>query len=262
MDTTTFSIALVAGVLAAFNPCGFALLPAYLSALVIGGEGDNKSRAAVYLRAFRFSAGMALGLVAVFATFALVISPLSISLEAYLPVLTAVIGAGLILLGVQLLRGKSIIVRRFFNPNIAPRKEFLTQVGYGVTFALGSLSCTIGPFLAISTTALASGSLFTTLFTFALYGIGMALVVLLLALITAATNKALISRIRAATPVIEKISAILVVLVGIYISIYAWYELQAYAGLAVENPVIEFALAIQSSLVEAAATVLTFLHLL
>lgn len=262
IESSSLSIAFVAGVLAAFNPCGFALLPAYLSVLVVGGQDQNPSRAAAYLRAARFSAGMALGLVTVFAAFALVVTPLSLSIEEYLPIFTAVIGMSLVLLGVQLFRGKSITLRRFLNPNIAPKQEFVTQVGYGVTFALGSLSCTIGPFLAISSTALASGSPLTIVLTFGLYGLGMAAVVLILALITAATNKALIARIRSATPVIEKISAALVFVVGLYITVYAWYEIQSYAGKSADNPIIEFALSIQGTLVQWAVTILTFFNLL
>ncbi len=205
---------------------------------------------------------MALGLVAVFAAFALVVTPLSLSIEEYLPILTAVIGLSLLVLGVQLIRGKSITIRRFLNPNIAPKKQFLTQVGYGATFALGSLSCTIGPFLAITSTALASGSALTIALTFSLYGLGMAAVVLILSLITAATNKALVARIRSATPVIEKISAVLVLVVGIYVTVYAWYEIQSYAGSALDNPIIEFALSIQGTLVQWAVTLLSFFNLL
>jgi cytochrome c biogenesis protein CcdA len=161
-----------------------------------------------------------------------------------------------------LLRGKSPALKRFLNPNIAPKKQFITQIGYGVTFALGSLSCTVGPFLAIASTALASGSLFNILASFALYGLGMAATVLVLALLTAATNRALISKIRGATPVIEKITAILVLLVGIYILFYAWFELQSYAGLDTANPVIDFALTLQGTLIQWVVTVLGWLHLL
>ncbi|MFM1984627.1 MAG: hypothetical protein RL723_1062 [Actinomycetota bacterium] len=262
MEFSSISIAIVAGVLATFNPCGFALLPAYLSALVIGGEGENKKASAVYARAIRFSAGMALGLVAVFSAFALIVFPFSLSLEQYLPVVTAVIGVFLIVFGIQLLRGKSPVLKRILNPNIAPKKQFITQIGYGVTFALGSLSCTIGPFLAIASTALASGSIAKIITSFALYGAGMAITVLILALLTAATNRALISKIRRATPVIEKLTAILVVVVGIYISFYAWFEIQSYAGADTANPIIDFALTIQGALIQGVVTVLGWLHLL
>lgn len=261
MDASSLSIALVAGVLATFNPCGFALLPAYLSALVVG-ESNNKNAAAAYLRAFSFSAGMALGLVAVFTAFALVVFPFSLTLEQYLPAVTAAIGIFLVLFGIQLLRGKSPMLRRFLNPNIAPKKQFLTQIGYGVTFALGSLSCTIGPFLAIASTALASGSLANIIFSFALYGVGMAVTVLILALITAATNRTLISKIRGATPIIEKLTAVLVIAVGIYISFYAWFEIQSYSGAESANPVIDFALTIQGAIIQFVVGVLSSLNLL
>lgn len=262
MEISLVSIAIVAGVLATFNPCGFALLPAYLSALVIGTESDNKKASAVYARAFRFSAGMALGLVAVFSAFALIVFPFSLSLEQYLPVVTAIIGVFLVIFGIQLLRGKSPALKRFLNPNIAPKKQFITQVGYGVTFALGSLSCTIGPFLAIASTALASGSIFAIVSSFALYGAGMAITVLILALITAATNRALIAKIRGATPIIEKITAVLVIVVGIYISFYAWFEIQSYSGADASNPVIDVALTIQGSIIQAVVAVLEWLNLL
>lgn len=49
MDTGVVGFALAAGLLAAFNPCGFAMLPAYLALVVLGEEvcaaGRRRSRA-------------------------------------------------------------------------------------------------------------------------------------------------------------------------------------------------------------------------
>jgi cytochrome c biogenesis protein CcdA len=56
MDDITFALA--AGLLAAFNPCGFALLPSFL-VLVVSGPGG-------VLRALRLSAAMTAGFVTVF----------------------------------------------------------------------------------------------------------------------------------------------------------------------------------------------------
>lgn len=39
MDSATLSLAIVAGVLATFNPCGFALLPAYMGVIAAVNEG-------------------------------------------------------------------------------------------------------------------------------------------------------------------------------------------------------------------------------
>ena len=42
---TDLLLALTAGMLAAVNPCGFALLPAYLSILVLGGNQPGRGTA-------------------------------------------------------------------------------------------------------------------------------------------------------------------------------------------------------------------------
>ena len=72
--------ALVAGAVAASNPCGFALLPAYLGLLA----SDARARAAA--GAVRFTGGMALGFVAVFGLVGVVLAPLVGSMTRYLPV--------------------------------------------------------------------------------------------------------------------------------------------------------------------------------
>jgi cytochrome c biogenesis protein CcdA len=69
------ALALAAGTLAAVNPCGFALLPAYLSFLVIG-DGDPGRGSAVG-RALAATAAMTVGFVAVFGVFGLVVAPVA-----------------------------------------------------------------------------------------------------------------------------------------------------------------------------------------
>ena len=66
-------LALTAGMLGAVNPCGFALLPAYLSLLVAGDPPD--SGAAAVGRALRRTAALTVGYVAVFGAFGLVARP-------------------------------------------------------------------------------------------------------------------------------------------------------------------------------------------
>ncbi len=52
------ALAVVAGAVAAFNPCGFALLPAYLALLVAEGPATGHgSRVAALARAVRFPLG-------------------------------------------------------------------------------------------------------------------------------------------------------------------------------------------------------------
>ena len=248
------ALAVTAGILATFNPCGFALLPAYLSSIILTKEDEGASASAPYFRAMRFASAFALGLLLVFAAVGLLVFPISYAIQAYLPFVTVAMGLALIVLGTLLLWGKSPTLSKFLNPNIAPGKSFITQFGYGVTFALASLSCTIGPFLAITTGAIQEQSLIQLLAVFTGYSMGMAATVFVLASITAAAKQTLIRRIRQAYPIIEKGTAVLLVLVGGYFLLYAWYELQVYQGLTFVNPIIESVTRLQGHIATFVAT--------
>jgi hypothetical protein len=58
------------------------------------------------------------------------------------------------------------------------------------------------------------------------------------------------------------LTAALVIVVGIYISIYAWFEVQSYAGQVANNPVIDFALSIQTAIIQFVVGLLGAVNLL
>lgn len=91
MDTGVLGFALAAGLLAAFNPCGFAMLPAYL-ALVVLGEDGARGRPAAASRALLATVMMAAGFLVVFGAFGLVIAPAASQVQSALPAVTVVIG--------------------------------------------------------------------------------------------------------------------------------------------------------------------------
>src|SRR5689334_13426175 len=105
--------------LGAVNPCGFAVLPAYLSVLVAGdptgapggtatvADGSRAARAAVS-RALRCTAALTAGYVAVFGAFGLVLAPLTGWLLPRTPWLTVGFGLALLALGGWLLAGRSL----------------------------------------------------------------------------------------------------------------------------------------------------------
>src|SRR5690348_1440372 len=92
---TGFPLALAAGMLAAANPCGFALLPAYLSLLVVGDDAPGRPAAAG--RALVLTAAMTAGFAGVFGVFGLVVAPVAGSLQRHLPWFGVV--SGLLLAG-------------------------------------------------------------------------------------------------------------------------------------------------------------------
>ncbi len=237
--TDALGLALLAGALAAFNPCGFALLPAYLTMQVAGAERPVR-------RAVRFTVGMAVGFVAVFGVAGLALAPLS-ALGRWLPVVTVLLGVALLVAGVALLAGRSLGPAMHVK-GTAPTGTWRSQIGYGATFALASLSCTLAPFLAVTSAALRSGSVPGVVASFLAYALGMAAVVGALALL-AATASAQVARVRRATPVITRVSGVLMVLAGAYVTWYGVYELRVLDGGAASDPVVGAALGVQGWLV-------------
>ncbi len=248
VDTGLLTLALVAGAVAAFNPCGFALLPAYLTVLVADpAERTGGGAVGTVLRALRFTTGMTVGFVAVFGIFGLVITPFALSVERYLPVVTVGVGVALIALGVWLMLGHSLAVPGLAGRGKGPTARWVSQVGYGVTFALASLSCTIAPFLAVTTGALRAGTAISVVSVFLVYALGMGTVVLVLSLAVATASGSFTARLRRAGPAITRFSGVLLLIAGGYVAWYGWFELRVLAGTATADPVVSAAIAVQGA---------------
>lgn len=252
MNQGLLALALVAGALAAFNPCGFALLPAYLSLLVADpAAGDEQpvgtTRVPAVLRALRFTAGMTAGFVAVFGTFGLVITPLALSVERYLPYLTILVGVTLLGLGAWLLSGREVMIRRLSNRGKGPTLSWWSQVAYGATFAVASLSCTVGPFLAITSTSLSGRDAIEVMQTYVAYALGMGTVILVLALTVAIARASVSARIRGAQAHINRASGFILIVSGGYVAWYGWYEVRVLSGRTTHDVVVDTALRAQGA---------------
>ncbi|MDP2323036.1 MAG: cytochrome c biogenesis protein CcdA [Gammaproteobacteria bacterium] len=251
MDSGLLALALVAGAVAAFNPCGFALLPAYLTVLVAQTPDrleQTHSVSPALLRAVRFAAGMTIGFVAVFGLFGLVITPLALSVERYLPVVTVIVGVGLLILGAWLLLGHSLAIPGLAGRGRGPTGKWISQIGYGVTFALASLSCTIAPFLAVTSTALHAGNAADVFAAFIAYALGMGTVVLVLAIAMATASAGLATRMRRSGPIITRFSGALLVLAGLYVTGYGWFEIRVLAGQDTSDPIVAAVIKVQGQL--------------
>jgi hypothetical protein len=102
--------------------------------------------------------------------------------------------------------------------------------GYGVSYAIASLSCTIGPFLAVTAAGLRRGSLIGSASIYLAYIAGLTLVVGVLAVAAAAASSAVVNRLRRILPYVNRISGALLVLVGLYVGCYAFYEIGMHTG--------------------------------
>jgi cytochrome c biogenesis protein CcdA len=239
--------ALAAGLVAAVNPCGFALLPGYLGLLITQGEDGGTVTA--MLRALRMTAAMTAGFVTVFGLFGLVVTPLALSVQQHLPWVTIVIGLALIGAGGWLLAGRELLLR-------LPHLRVGGRIGstswmyvYGVSYAVASLSCTIAPFLALTTSTFHTTSVLGGIAVFVAYALGMAVVVGVLAVAVALARGALVARARQVLPYVSRTSGALLIVAGGYVAYYGAYELRVFGGGAADDPIVDAATDVQGRIV-------------
>jgi cytochrome c-type biogenesis protein len=140
---------------AAVNPCGFAMLPAYLS-LYLGAEEEGfAERSAVRraLRALLVGLTVSMGFVAVIALAGAVISAGGTVLIGALPVLGVLVGEALIVIGLWLfLGGRSPYIGVLFRLAVHlgdPRRVGVRGFSFfGLAYGTVSLGCTLPALLA------------------------------------------------------------------------------------------------------------------
>ena len=220
-------LAFAAGLVAALNPCGFAMLPAYLTFVVSGAE---RSRPAAVGRAAMATVAMTAGFVAVFATFGLLAASIASTVQRYIPAVTVVVGVALLGAGLWMLSGRSLGLAVPGGFERAPTARLGSMFGYGAAYAVASLSCTVGPFLAVTASATRTDTHGDAIVVYGAYAAGFALVVGTLAVAAAFTSAALSARLRHLLPVINRIGGTLVIIVGLYVAYYGIYELRLFHG--------------------------------
>lgn len=241
----TIGFALGAGLVAALNPCGFAFLPGYLG-LVIAGGGTEPSRQAALVRAATATAAMSAGFITVFGVFGLLVSPLIASAQKYLPIATVAIGVLLVLLAVWLLAGKDVSVVLPRLSHGAPTTQLRSMYGYGLGYAIASLSCTIAPFFAVVSVTFERGSMLTGVLAFIAYAGGMTITVGVAALAVALAGSAAAGALRRILPHAGRIAGIVVLVTGLYVTYYGYYEIRlSSTDASTDDPIIRGVGAVQ-----------------
>jgi len=238
-----YAFALAAGMAATVNPCGFALLPAYLSAFV--GLDHHGGRAGAVGRALAVSAVLTAGFVVVFGVFGLIVTPFALRIEQYLPWATIVIGVGLVGLGIALWMGRQMVVKIPKLNRGGADGTLPSMFLFGVSYAVASLSCTIGPFLAVTTSTIRSESWITGFGVFVAYGLGMGVVIAILTVAVALAKTGVVQRFRNLLPVMNKVAGGLLLVAGTYVAYYGWYEIRVLDG-ATGDPIIDRAVELQT----------------
>ena len=121
--------------------------------------------------------------------------------------------------------------------------------GYGVGYAIASLSCTVGPFLAVTGAGVGGTSASGRVWIYVAYAAGFALVVGALAVAVALAGSALVDRMRRILPYVNRIGGAVLILVGLYVGYYGYYEIRLFtAGGNPADPVIAAAGRLQGAI--------------
>lgn len=225
MIDAPLAYAFTAGLVAAVNPCGFPMLPAYLS-WFIGTDEEQATVATRVPRALASGLTVSLGFLVVFAALGVPINAGVSSIYRAMPWFTMVIGVVLIGLGIAMLAGRQLKV-------VLPRLDRggRTRTGwsmfvFGVSYAIASLSCTLPVFLVVVAGTTERSNFVSGFVAFLAYGVGMSLVLLVLSLALALAHESMVRWLRAVLQYVDRIAGALLVLVGAYLVNYGIYAVR------------------------------------
>ncbi len=218
-----FAVAFTAGMLATVNPCGFAMLPAYLG-FFLGVEGGGDDATAGLSRALAVGLSVSLGFAATFAVIGLVVTHITSSVYEWAPFISVVIGVVLALLGLYLLSGRELKVALPRLDAGGRTTGVASMVGYGVSYAVVSLGCTLPLFLVQVAGTFRRESFISGVAVFGAYGLGFAVLLVALTVAVALAQRSIVAGLRRILPFVQRISGGLLLVAGAYVAWYGWYE--------------------------------------
>jgi cytochrome c-type biogenesis protein len=218
-----------AGMLATVNPCGFAMLPAYL-AYFLGAEGAGHDVRAGVQRSLAVGLSVAAGFLAVFSVVALAIYQLSASVDRWTPWATIVIGVGLVVLGLAMLRGYEPVLSLPKLHKGGRERTATSMFWFGVSYAIASISCALPIFTSAVVGTFRRENLLSSLSVLVAYSLGMTLVLLALTVSMGLARQTILHWLRRSLPYINRVSGLLLVAAGAYLVHYGWYERQVRAN--------------------------------
>ena len=227
-----------AGMLATINPCGFAMLPAYISYFLnLGGSSLPKTSlsgpaagsdtvavqrgASMALRAIKVGGVTTAGFMVLFVSAGTLISLGAQFIVSVIPWVSLVIGGMLVTMGIWIITGHHLAIPGLSTIRFEKKRTLGSFFLYGIAYGLASLTCTLPIFLAVIGSVFTDGQIFQAIGQFVSYSLGMGLVIISLTISLAFFKGVLVKRMRQIIPYVERISAILLIGAGGYL-VYYW----------------------------------------
>lgn len=214
-----------AGMVSSVNPCGFAMLPAYLGLYLGDDSGDTPYVTDRLRRAVTVGIIVTLGFVLMFGLVGLPITLGARGIASFFPWIGLSVGVLLALAGAYMLAGGKLYTA--LASQLSTKMGDAGQTGvrgyfaFGLGYGMASMSCTLPIFLAVVGSTVTAGTFANSMLQFLLYGMGMGTVILLLTLSMAIFRGAMVGVLRKALPYVQVVSAVMLVLAGAFI-VYYW----------------------------------------
>ena len=219
-----FAYSFILGVMAAVNPCGFVLLPTYL-VYYLGTELNREDENKTTTLRRGLSVGMAVssGFIGLFLVVGIISRAFTTVISENAKYAALVIGIALVAMGIAMLFGWKPPIAQ---PNVSVERERTTwnMFLFGIVYAIASIGCTIGLLISVILGSVNRHGFVSGVISIVLYGLGMGLLVTSLTVALAFARVGLVSTIKKSFKWFDKVSAVFVVLTGLYLS---WYWLGA-----------------------------------
>jgi len=233
------ALAFASGMLATVNPCGFAMLPAYLG-FFLGVEGGDRDLRAGVSRSLAVGLSVSAGFLLVFSVVGVAIYHLSASVYEWLPTVTIVIGVVLVVLGLAMLGGFEPVVSLPKLNRGGRTRDGRSMFVFGVSYAIASISCALPLFTGAVAGTFRRENLVSSLAVFLAYSLGMTLVLLVLTVSLGMARQTFVLWLRRVQPYVTRASGLLLVVAGAYVAHYGWYSRRVRAGQAGDgSPIVD-----------------------
>ena len=219
------------------NPCGFPLLPAFLSFYMGADEQRLPPAPSRVLQGLLVGALVAVGFLGFFGLVGLPVSYGVGAIARAVPWVGLATGAALVIAGVLTLLGTHL--RLPAQLRVQPRRErrLGAMVLFGIGYGAASLGCTLPLFLTLVGASLSGGGKLTT---FLAYGAGMAVVLMALSVLVALAREGAARAVRPVLPYMNRIAGLLLLAAGGYLSYY-WARLQfGDTATVADAPIVSF----------------------
>jgi len=223
-DTTFLYFSFIAGLVAFFAPCSFAILPGYITYYISKYSTEDKKKRLInnLLHGFVFGLIASIGFFTVFGLTGFSVIAIGQFIKQFIPWIAIVTGIILIFIGIFMFFGKDFLLFQSPKLKFVHQNEKAGIYLFGIVYAIGSLGCVFPIFLSIVIQGIAYKSILDGIYTIFAYILGMSIVMIAITTLTFTTKYLILNKLEKLLPYIKKVSAIVLVFAGIYMIYYQY----------------------------------------